>query len=144
MISMVLILSSCQRTKTLEEKIAQLEAEKLDLQQKLVEQGPDDGELVHVVFLKTKIGTSTVDRQMYLDEIRKLNRLEYIHDLHVGVKADMQDERSITNNDAFYSIIFENVNEYLTWKDAPEHAELKAFLAPYLAEEPITYDYFVR
>lgn len=143
-IGLGILFTSCQNTKSFEKKILKLEGEKEELYEQLRDKGPDSGELVHIVFLRTKVGTSTVDRQMYLDEIMKYNRLDYIHDLHVGIKADMKDDRSITNNDAFFSMIFKNINDYYKWKDGPEHQELKKYLDPYLAEEPITYDYFVQ
>jgi hypothetical protein len=137
------LFTSCQNTKALEEQILKLEQKNRELQMQLIEKGPDKGELVHTVFLQTKVGTDLVDRQMYLDEVLKMNRLDYVHDVHVGIKADTKDPRSITNNDAYFSMIFESVQDYYKWQEDSVHMALKKLMEPYLASEPITYDYWV-
>jgi hypothetical protein len=143
-ISLSILLGACQNPQALNDQIAQLQQENFDLQVRFTEKGPDRGELVHTVFLQTKTGVSKVDRQMYLDEILKLNKLDFVHDLHVGVKADLKDERSITNHDAFFWMIFKNKNDYDKWQNEGEYFKIKKYLEPFLASEPVTYDYWVQ
>ena len=139
-----IVLASCQTKSVKEAPYADLQLKYDSLHAMLLEQGPDDGELVHTVFLKLKEDISGVDKRMIMDEIKKLGLIAEVHDIHVGLKAETDDDRFISAHDIYFWMVFENITDMQTYRTHPDHLSLKSYLKPYLVEAPAVYDYWVR
>jgi len=135
----ILFLTACQpavdnnQLESITNELVKAKAEITDLK------SADD--LVHVVYFKMKADASKED---LITEIKKLEEIEVLHNLEVGVFEDLADPRAMSDYDIIMQMEFEKEADYKTYQAHPIHLALKAAVGQYLAGPPVTYDYWER
>lgn len=103
---------------------------------------PEKEQLVHVVYFKTKEGAEND----LIQEIKKLEAIEVLHELEVGTFQDLGDARAMSGFGVVMQMNFDNEAAYKTYQAHPIHLDLKAFAknSGALLGPPVTYDYWKK
>jgi len=137
---LLFFLSSCSDTAVQEElsktKVALKEA--YTTIDQLKNQIEPEGELVHLVFFKTK---PDVDLKSLFVAIEKLKEIEVVKDLQVGPFENLGDQRALSEYTVLMEMSFDHKAAYEKYQAHPIHLALKESLGKYLAGPPATYDY---
>lgn len=100
-----------------------------------------EGDLVHVVFFKTK---PEADIVALGKEIEKLKAIEVIKDLQYGAFENLEDQRALSDYSMMLEMSFDNKVDYQTYQKHPIHLQLKENAKAFLAGPPATYDYMKK
>ena len=101
----------------------------------------NEGDLVHLVFLKVK---TDANEAALLDELKKLASIEEVKDFQTGPFEDLKDDRALSEYNWIMEMSFENIETYKKFQDHPIHISLKESTKPFMAGPPATYDYMKR
>ena len=101
----------------------------------------EEGDLVHLVFLKLK---PDADQAATIAEIKKLESIEEVKDLEVGPFEDLGDARALTEYSILMQMSFADTTAYQNYQKHPIHLALRENLKSVLAGPPATYDFMKR
>ena len=138
-----LVILSCTQTvdqngiKTIEKQLAAA-LEEID---RLNNDSPSEGKLVHMVFFKLKEGT---DEAALTREIHTLASIDGLMDLQTGPFQDLGDERALAEHNWIIEMSFDDVEAYEHYQVHPTHLALKKKLKSWMANPPSTYDYLKK
>lgn len=76
-----------------------------------------------------------------IEEIKKLEAIEQVHEMQVGQFKDLGDQRALSDYELFLQMSFTDEAAYQTYQKHPIHLTLKEKAGAYLAGPPVTYDY---
>ena len=110
-----------------------------ELIDKLKLQIEDEGDLVHMVFLKTK---PDIDQKLLYSELKKLAQIEGLLDFQVGPYQDLGDRRAMTDFNLMMEMSFKDIEAYKAYQIDSIHLEQKSKLADFLAGPPATFHYW--
>jgi len=97
-----------------------------------------EGNLVHIVFFKTK---PKADLAALGRAIKKLEGIEVVKDLQYGAFENLEDQRALSNYTMMMEMSFDNKSDYQTYQKHAIHLKLKEEVKSFLAAPPATYDY---
>lgn len=99
------------------------------------------GELIHVVYFKLK---KDADVDALIAEIQKLESIEGVDNLEVGLFEDLGDTRALAEYGLVMQMDFKDKDAYKAYQAHPRHLALKENAKQYLAGPPATYDFIKR
>ncbi len=137
---LLLVLFSCSKLNSKQKLQGSEKSLKIDKQKTSLKKSIK-GYLVHIVFVKLK---PDVDKQILLHEIKKIEEIESIEDLKVGVFKELDDPRSLSNYQLALEIVFKDSLAYENYKKHPIHIALKQNTKQFLADIPSTYNFIVE
>ena len=100
-----------------------------------------EGNLVHVVLFKLK---PDADLDAVIAEVKKLESIEGVKDLEVGLFEDLGDDRALSDYNMMMEMSFDDAEAYRKYQAHPVHLALKGNIKSMLAGPPATYDYMKR
>ena len=128
----------------LEKEVEALKKELSEAEAAIVElnsQTTQEGELVHMVFLKVKPDT---DQAALMDEMKKLAEIEGVQDFAVGPFENLGDARALSEYALVMEMSFADSAAYGVYQKHPTHLNLRENLGQYLAGPPATFDYIKK
>lgn len=126
-----------EELKRLEDELATSNATIEDLKSQI----EPEGNLVHVVLFKLK---PDADLDAVIAEIKKLESIEGVKDLEVGLFEDLGDDRALSDYSMMMEMSFDDAETYRKYQTHPVHLALKGNIKSMLAGPPATYDYMKR
>ena len=102
------------------------------------------GQLVHLVFLDTRDDISEEDNSALIEAINNLREIPILKDLDIGLRADTDDPRFISNHELAFSLTVKNMEDYKVYQEHPIHLKLKEIAKDKLAGPPAVYDYWTN
>lgn len=143
-----ILLPSCQQRvdPNLQEELSQarIRLQEMEAEVEQLRAGPGKGQLMHIVFLKTKEGLPEQEMAALLEKIKQLGEIDMAGKLEVGRIADTGDERFVTAHNIAFRMAFDNMEDYKAYMEHPTHLEIRESLKPYLSGPPQVYDYWVE
>jgi len=100
-----------------------------------------EGDLVHVVLLKTKFSANL---DALGSEIEKLRSIEVIKDLQYGAFENLGDKRALSDYSMMMEMSFDNEADYQIYQKHPLHLKLINNTKLLMAGPPATYDYMKK
>ncbi len=138
----LLFLTACS-DQNLQTQVNQLKSD-LETAQSTIEnlqtQIEPEGDLVHVVFFKTK---PDADLNALGAAIEKLASIKEVKDLQYGSFEDLGDARAL-DFDLMMEMSFDSEADYKIYQAHPVHLQLKEAVKSFLAGPPATYDYLKK
>ena len=144
----VLFLASCGGCNhaELEREAALLAQENAQLRKQAAESktGATDrkNELVHIVWFKLKPELTGDQIDSFVNEIYKLDQIDFVDELEVGKFADLGDDRAMSELQLVMSMKFDSEELYQAYQAHQIHLDLKKAAGEFLAGPPVTYDYW--
>lgn len=132
----LLLFFSC-KDKTVEKELADAQAMIEDLKKQI----EPEGELVHIVMFKLK---PEADRAILFSEIKKLEEIQEVKDLEVGLFEDLGDKRALSDYEVTMTMSFDSKEDYKIYQKHPIHLALKAYVGGMVSDPPATYDFFKK
>lgn len=129
----------------LEQHARALARENEQLRTRVAQRDTDDRSevrLVHLVWFKLKTDLTDDERTEFMDQIRKLDQIEWVNNLEIGNFAELGDTRAMQEFQLVMGMNFRTEQEYRDYQSHPIHLALKDAVGKYLAGPPVTYDYW--
>ncbi|MEL7120325.1 MAG: Dabb family protein [Bacteroidota bacterium] len=129
--------SNQSELETLKAQLAQTQTALEAAQAQLEDTEDEDDELTHLVFFKVK--PEAIDS--LLAEIKKLEAIEEIEVLEVGLFEDLDDPRAFSDYNVIMETTFASEEAYQKYQQHPIHLALKKNAKSFFVGPPATYDY---
>ncbi len=148
LLSLLFLFPACQQQvdPNLQEELsrARIRLQEMEAEVEQLRAGPEKGQLIHIVFLKTREGLPEEEMASLTSSIRKLGEIDLVKSLEVGKIADTGDGRFVTGHNIAFRMAFDGMADYQAYMEHPTHLEIRESLKDYLGGPPQVYDYWVE
>ena len=104
----------------------------------------DEAGIHHIIFFDIKDNMSENQLDFLTTNLLKLGEIESVKHFQLGEYEDVGDERALEGRERIIKMRFNSIEDFYAYQNDEKHFEIKKVIGPYLAKNPMTYDYTVQ